>query len=369
MPSVSLEVGALLMQDVPVVDPAFALTLFFLGGVVLAVCFWPKRGVVARVRRMSRSTERIRVEDALKHLYAVEYRGRSASTASLAGALEVSQIVAARTVQRLMEHGLAVVRDEVPTLTDEGRNYATRILRSHRLWERYLADRTNVKPEEWHTSAEDVEHEVTSVEAEELSARLGHPRYDPHGDPIPTSEGEMPPPAGASLNTVESGAQVEITHLEDEPPELFEQLSAMGLAPHLRFAVLHRDTESVRIDLRGDEITLSLILAGNVTVRLLEAGEAVHEAAATLADTETGESARVIGIAAHCQGPKRRRLLDLGVVPGTEIVAEFESAGGDPTAYRIRGALIALRKEQASWIEVEPLGELAGSTASHPVGV
>jgi len=347
------------MQNNPIVDPAYALTLFAAGSALLAVCFWPKFGLLARFRRITRSTERIRMEDALKHLYAVEYRGRSASIESLAGGLEVSRIIAARTVQHLTGLGLAVLHDETPTLTDEGRDYAVRILRTHRLWERYLADRTGVKPEEWHTSAEEAEHIVTSAEADALSARLGHPRYDPHGDPIPTPDGDMPPPAGVALSAVEPGARVMITHLEDEPPELFERIAAIGLAPHLRFAVTERDPESVHIELRGEHITLPLIVAGNVTVRPLEAGESVQEATATLAEVEPGESARVIGIAAQCQGPQRRRLLDLGVVPGTEILAELESAGGDPMAYRIRGALIALREQQASWIEVEPIAERA----------
>ena len=49
------------------------------------------------------------------------------------------------------------------------------------------------------------------------------------------------------------------------------------------------------------------------------------------------------------------RLMDLGVVPGTPVEVEMRSMGGDPVAYRVRGALIALRAEQAGWIEVEPL--------------
>jgi len=62
----------------------------------------------------------------------------------------------------------------------------------------------------------------------------------------------------------------------------------------------------------------------------------------------------VRAITSRCQGAQRRRLLDLGVVPGTRIVAELDSASGDPIAYRIRGALIALRRQQAEWIEIEP---------------
>jgi len=341
------------MQDTAVVDPGTALTVFAVGTALLALCFWPKRGLLARLRRTTRSTERTRMEDALKHLHTVEYAGRRASIESLAGVLGVSRIVAAHTLQRLTERGLALVHEETPTLTAEGRDYAVRILRTHRLWERYLADRTGVRPEEWHASAEEAEHRVTPTETDALAARLGHPRYDPHGDPIPTEAGEMPPAAGVALNTVARGARVVITHLEDEPPEIFERIAAMGLSPHLRLAVIETDAESVKIDVRGDELTLPRVVAGNVTVRPLPEGESLDTATATLADLEPGESARVICITANCQGPQRRRLLDLGVVPGTEIVAELESAGGDPMAYRIRGALIALRAEQASWIEVE----------------
>lgn len=340
------------MQDIAVVDPGTALVVFAVGGGLLAIFFWPNRGLVAWVRRITASTERIRAEDALKHLYTVEYVGRRASVEGLAGVLEVSRMVAARTVQRLTERKLAVVRDEAPMLTAEGRDYAVRILRTHRLWERYLADRTGVRPERWHASAEEAEHRVTSAEAEALAARLGHPRYDPHGDPIPTVAGEMPPSAGVALSTVEPGAQVVITHLEDEPPEIFERIAAIGLSPQLRFSVIGKDPESVRINVRGEELTLPQIVAANVTVLPLAEGESVQAATATLADLGPGESATVVGISARCQGPARRRLLDLGVVPGTDIVAEFESAGGDPMAYRIRGALIALREEQASWVDV-----------------
>jgi DtxR family Mn-dependent transcriptional regulator len=72
----------------------------------------------------------------------------------------------------------------------------------------------------------------------------------------------------------------------------------------------------------------------------------------TLDQLAVNESAAVVGISPACRGPQRRRLLDLGVVPGTEIRAVMRSAAGDPIAYDIRGALIALRHEQAEWIRV-----------------
>ena len=353
------------------IDPALALGLFVLL-VLGSVALWaPRRGLWWRLRRAFRSTERVRIEDALKHLYVAEYGGHTVSTGSLAGNMEVPRATAARTLQLLTERGLASLRNDVPTLTPDGREYAVRVLRSHRLWERYLADRTGVKPDDWHSAAEEEEHEIDSARAEALASRLGHPRYDPHGDPIPTVDGELPPPRGIPLSTVEAGASVEVTHIEDEPAEVFERIHGAGLFPHMRFNVDQRDEERLRIRVAGRPVQLPTVVASNVTVRLLGPHEVVAAPSGTLADLRPGESGRVRGISPRCQGPQRRRLLDLGVVPGTEIRAELSSAGGDPMAYDIRGALIALRHEQASWVQIEGDGEehaAASSPATSAVG-
>jgi DtxR family Mn-dependent transcriptional regulator len=63
-----------------------------------------------------------------------------------------------------------------------------------------------------------------------------------------------------------------------------------------------------------------------------------------------GQSRLVVGISPACQGLQRRRLLDLGFVPGTEVAAVMKSPSGDPTGYRVRGAVIALRRDQADLI-------------------
>jgi DtxR family Mn-dependent transcriptional regulator len=109
----------------------------------------------------------------------------------------------------------------------------------------------------------------------------------------------------------------------------------------------------VRIRVRGEDQTLRAVDAANVTVEALPAGESATGSMRTLADADRGETVRVTAISPGCQGPQRRRLLDLGVVPGTEITPELVSTSGDPVAYRIRGALIALRRRQAEWIEVD----------------
>ncbi|NJP07391.1 MAG: ferrous iron transport protein A [Chloroflexaceae bacterium] len=77
----------------------------------------------------------------------------------------------------------------------------------------------------------------------------------------------------------------------------------------------------------------------------------------SLTDLRPGACGRVTHIAAACQGSERRRLMDLGIVPGTLITVEMRSPAGNPTAYRVRGALIALRQEQARFVGVVALQE------------
>ena len=96
---------------------------------------------------------------------------------------------------------------------------------------------------------------------------------------------------------------------------------------------------------------------GNVTVRHLPFGERADTTTTTLCDAQPGETVRVVTISQTCQGSQRRRLLDLGFVRGAEITRELTSATGNPIAYRIHGALIALRLTQSAWITVERLSK------------
>ena len=107
--------------------------------------------------------------------------------------MEISSSAAVPLVGRMQELGLARVADGRVLLTEEGRRYALEVIRAHRLWERYLADETGVDPLEWHERAERKEHKLTREDADALARRLGNPRFDPHGDPIPTADGSVLP--------------------------------------------------------------------------------------------------------------------------------------------------------------------------------
>jgi DtxR family Mn-dependent transcriptional regulator len=333
------------------VDPRVALLAFAALTAILLVVVWPRRGLWARARRLRRASERVRVEDTLKYVFHRNAAGEPVHADALAGALEIRRSLARGLLDRLIVGGLMSRGPHGALLTDEGRSEALRIIRSHRLLESYFADRTGVAPAEWHELAEEGEHDLSAAEVEQLAARLGQPRYDPHGDPIPTASGELPASAGIALARLADGAAGTVVHLEDEPAEDYERLLAEGLALGKRVVRHGRSNEGIAIEIDGRQLLLSDALAEGVTVeRTRERSTAPPR---TLADVRRGESARVARVASDCRGAQRRRLLDLGVVPGTEITVEMPSASGDPTAYRIRGALIALRRQQAAWIEVE----------------
>ena len=127
------------------------------------------------------------MEDALKHLYNNSESGMPGTIESLAGALQISCDTAAHLAHRFEQRSLVTARGVGFGLTEEGRLYALQVIRTHRLWEQYLANETGVAEREWHARADRVEHQLSPAEVDALSARLGHPVFDPHGDPIPTA--------------------------------------------------------------------------------------------------------------------------------------------------------------------------------------
>ena len=332
--------------------PAQALLIAASLAAIAAALFWPDVGLAVRWARMLRRTERVLLEDALKHLHDDEYHGRHATVHSLAGALGVPRNRAAQLVERLESMGRVVTGEQGLRLTDEGRSDALRVVRIHRLWERYLADHSGLDRTEWHPKAERLEHTTSAEQAEVLATRTGHPLFDPHGDPIPTAGGEIVPQRGRPLHVLSPGERGRIVHVEDEPAAVYAQLVAEGFEPGLHVRVLESSKDRLRIELEGDERFLAPVVAGNVTV-LQEPAPADESPRERLSALAPGESARVVDISRACVGPQRRRLLDLGLVPGTIIEAEFAAPSGEPIAYRIRGAAIALRREQADMVQVD----------------
>ncbi|MBX3008705.1 MAG: FeoA domain-containing protein [Melioribacteraceae bacterium] len=334
-------------------DPLVSLLIGTLVLLVVVGVFYPDYGLYYIIKRFNKDNAKENIEDALKHLYDCEYKGVDCSIDSLAGNLHLRQNDVMDLAAKMGKMGLIIISANKLNLTQEGRVYALRMIRIHRLWEKYLADFTSVKETEWHQIAEEKEHQISNEEANKLAAQLGNPLLDPHGDPIPTELGEIPKHEGVTLNLIEEGLFVRIKHIEDEPKEVFAQLTAQGLFPGMQLYVLENNSNKIKFEAEGEVCILAPILASNILVEKIIEKENIQQNFETLTSLKEDECAEIIGISRAVRGQQRRRLLDFGIVPGSKVRAVLKSLSGDPTGYEVRGAIIALRKEQSNLIYIK----------------
>lgn len=334
-------------------------TLLLIGAGLLAltaVILWPEIGLWARWQQARQMTDRARREDALKHIFKCHENGRRPTIESIAGALHISTNDATELLTEMQESHLLQFENNNITLTTDGQESALHIIRAHRLWERYLAEKTGFGEAEWHSMAEMQEHQLTPEAANALAAKLGNPTHDPHGDPIPTAKGGYVDHGGQPLNNLPANSTGRIVHIEDEPETVYAQLVAEGLFPGQIVRMIETTPTRIRFWANGNEHLLAPIVASNISVMPLQAnGDSQKTAVSneTLAQLPLGKTGEVVKISPNCRGAERRRFMDLGILPGTKITAEMRSPSGEPTAYLIRGAVIALRPNQANYIQIK----------------
>ncbi len=317
---------------------------------ILLLLLYPERGIIAVWKKSINANKKVLLEDALKFLYNCEYNNSVCTLNGVAGNLSISADDATILISKLESMGLVLTSQNNLTLTPEGRSYALRVVRVHRLWEKYLADETSMKEDEWHQKAEELEHKLTPEEADKLAAQIGNPVFDPHGDPIPTASGEIQKKQGKALTEMKNGDFGNVIHIEDEPYTIYSQILAEGLYPGMQIRMIDQSEKRVKFIANGEECILSPLIAKNITVGVIQLEKQIDGKFKKLSSLKVGEEGVILGIAKSLRGQQRRRLMDLGIVPGTKIEAELESLTGDPVAYRVRGTSVALRKKETDKI-------------------
>lgn len=317
--------------------------------------FHPQTGRWQQYRRAHQQAQRIFREDALKYIYGCSLQGRQVALEGLAGTLQLSRNETAALLREMSDRQLLKLNQNTFELTAEGRKAALHIIRAHRLWESYLAQETGYTSAEWHKLADRREHHLTPAELDNLEALLGHPTHDPHGDPIPTAVGEMPENPTTPLPNLELQEMARIVHIEDEPETIYAQIVAEQLHPGMTVQLIEKTPTRLSFWAEGDEHVLAPLLANNIFVKPVTAAAAETPATARLSTLAPGETAEIVSLSYACHGSERRRFMDLGILPGTRIKNCFVSPSGDPTAFQVRNTLIALRKEQADLIHIQPL--------------
>ena len=299
--------------------------------------------------------KKIEIEDALKHLLDCEEVGSTASVDSVSGALRVRGGNSLRILGEMRNLGLAEPKGDVWVLTEDGRLAALDMVRRHRLYETWLAREKGLPAEELHRKAHVEEHRLDREATDALANQLGNPRFDPHGDPIPTREGELPTARRVSLAEWDVTESAMIEHVEDEPESMYRDVVKAGLFAGMVLSGMKKLSDGgVSVVLEGRKLDVSSELLGMIHVEAVPLDVMEPEGIRTLSELKIGEQGEVYGLSASCYGPERRRLLDIGIVPGTSIRCEFQSPFGSPRSYQIRGTLFGFRREQADKILLKP---------------
>jgi DtxR family Mn-dependent transcriptional regulator len=195
------------------------------------------------------------VEDYVKVIYShTEWQESPVTPSELAAKLGLAASSVTEMVKKLAASGLV---SHVPygaiTLTEEGRMLALRMLRRHRLIETWLVDSFGYGWDEVHDEAEVLEHAVSDRLLEAIAEQLGHPVRDPHGDPIPSADGQVVRPDAAQLAFATDGSRGRVVRISDRDPMLLRYLEAEGIRLDSSVEVIERKPFGGALAVRVDD--------------------------------------------------------------------------------------------------------------------
>ena len=194
------------------------------------------------------------------------------SSTSLAGRLGVAAASVTNMLQKLALSPLPLVeyeRHRGVLLSAAGRRRALEVLRHHRLIETFLYEVLDYPLEEVHEEAERLEHFISERFEERIAAKLGHPKFDPHGHCIPAMNGKMPKQISRPLTELPVPGTLVVDSISDRDPLLLKRLRAHGITPGARLRVTGRPPDDFVLRSSGatKALRLSRDLAGAVRVR------------------------------------------------------------------------------------------------------
>ncbi len=239
-------------------------------GVRLCRVNLPQTARQHKIRFMQLSTAE---ENYLKAIYKIsEKKKDTVSSKEISKMVETSAASVTDMLKRLAEKKLInYEKYRGVSLTDEGMDRATRLVRKHRLWEVFLVERLHFGWEEVHEIAEQLEHIQSEELVDRLEKHLDFPKFDPHGDPIPDKEGEIavrPQVPLSELNPHDVGIIVGVNNTDTE---FLLFLEDMGLVLGKQVNVLKKfdfdNTILVQIK-NGEKHTLSSKVAKNISIQI-----------------------------------------------------------------------------------------------------
>lgn len=216
---------------------------------------------------MASSTE----ENYLKAIYKIaEREGGQVSTNAIAAELETSAASVSDMVRKLAEKKYVSYRKyRGVELTKKGAALATELVRVHRLWEVFLVQKLQFKWDEVHDLAEELEHVRSTLLVQKLDAYLGHPRFDPHGDPIPDKDGNYQHRPQELLHELPEQQPAVVVGVAEHSSTFLQYLERLGLTLGAQLVVQERMEfdHSLRLNVEGDEQVVSAEVGKNLFVK------------------------------------------------------------------------------------------------------
>ena len=209
-------------------------------------------------------------ENYLKEIYKLSQRSDGGvSTNALAERLDTKASSVTDMIKKLAKNDLVHYKKyQGVTLTDKGQSIAIDIIRKHRLWEVFLLEHLGFAWDEVHEVAEELEHINSETLIDRLDKFLGHPKYDPHGGPIPDSEGVFPAPKRVKLDELKVGRKSKVMGITEHSESFLTYMKKIGLDLGIEFKLKERYDfdRSVEIELNGKAVQLSQDVAKNIFV-------------------------------------------------------------------------------------------------------
>lgn len=212
-------------------------------------------------------------ENYLKAIFKIEEREDGpAGTNHIAEEMNTSAASASDMIRKLSEKELLdYEKYRGVQLSQEGRRIATLLIRKHRLWESFLVEKLNFNWDEIHEIAEELEHIRSPKLIRQLDAFLGHPKYDPHGDPIPNAEGIFHKRQQIRLSKMQKEAIGVIVGVNEHSTSFLQFLDQQGLVlgTRIRLLQLYGFDESMEVEVNDKEKrTLSKKVSENIYVQV-----------------------------------------------------------------------------------------------------
>lgn len=205
-------------------------------------------------------------ENYIKAIYKLSADGtEEVNTNAIAEVMETKAASVTDMLRKLSTKNLVhYVKYRGVSLTEEGERVALQVIRKHRLWEVFLVEKLKFNWDEVHEVAEELEHINSPLLTQRLDEFLGHPRFDPHGDPIPTEAGEIKQKKQRLLAEMDVNEDGIVVGVNDSQPLFLKYLDKMGISLGSRIKVIDRIAydNSYEIILEDEK---NLLLSSEVT--------------------------------------------------------------------------------------------------------